>query len=199
MKGLKIVVSFVVGAACGVAGSWFSAKKHYEKKKNKELADQRKAFHSIMKRQRAGSEKKQTEESTQPIVDQKDIPTKAVIKEEPSYKDYVDLISETGYDGASKEEPYEIEYKTFDETSHKQVYLMWFAEDKVLCNANTGKVYTELHDLLGTDGMELLAEIDADDNQDKFYIRNTVLGLDICVQLEFLQHYEEIFDDGSEE
>lgn len=197
MKGLKIVISFVAGVACGAAGAWFGLKKHYEKKTEKEVAEARKAFHSIMKRQRANAEKEKVAEEPAPV--QKDIPTKVVVKDEPSYKDYVDLISETGYDGTSKEPPYEIDYEAFGDVSYKQVYLMWFAEDKVLCNAITGKVYTEIEDLLGSDGMELLIEIDAEDNQDKFYIRNLGMGIDFCVQLEFLQHYEEIFGDGSEE
>lgn len=207
MKGLKCVALFITGVATGAAGMWFGVKKHYEKKAEKEVADARKAFHSLMKRKRANqdSSKEEEAESSDSASDSSSDVVKG-IKEElvqrmEDEKSYLDILEDLGYDPASNADlplPYEIEAIEFDRTRYRQVYLFWFSNDRCLCNANTGRVYPEVEDLIGNVGMERVIESCSEDNEDKFYIRNDAFGIDFCVQLEHTEDYYDIFGDGSE-
>ena len=198
MKGLKTVGTFIFGAACGAAGVFFGLKQHYKEQAEKEVAEARKAFHSIMKRRRANQKTEETDIPNPPEETHEQEESKQTVNR--SQKSYSDLIRENGYSEADGSEPYQVEYSKFQKSPpYQQVYLFWFAEDRCLCNANTGRGYAEIEELLGSEGMELLLEASPENEDDKFYICNEKLNVVFCVQLEFLQHYEDIFGDGPEE
>lgn len=204
MKALKYIGVFMIGAVSGAAGMWFGLKKHYEKKADREVAEARRAFHSLMKRRRANndiSEEKEgsSDSSSNSENDIIQASKEELLQREKGKKSYADILKRNGYEpNENVTPPYEIEKIEFDKTIYNQVYLMWFVEEGCMCNANTGTVYLELEDLLGSEGMERLKEASEDDEQDQFYIRNNALGIDFCVQLEFQQGYHDIFGDGSE-
>lgn len=205
MKGLKYLGIFMFGAVSGAAGMWFGLKKHYEKKAEREVAEARKAFHSLMKCRRVNNdiseEKAESDDSaSNSNPDIVHVSKEELYQREKEKKSYFDILEQNEYEVSDDSMPtFEIEKVEFDRTRNNQVYLMWFVEERCMCNANTGRIYVELEDLLGEDGLERLKEASEDDENDKFYIRNDALGVDFCVQLEFQQDYHDIYGDGPEE
>lgn len=205
MKGLKIVGTFLIGAASGAAAMWFGVKEYYKKRADQEVAEARKAFHSLMRRRRANKDISEEEKKDEPSEKPEETAAKKETVLTRDVKSYIDILEENEYrtgmtqDYDESKQPYEIDMIEFDKTKYQKIYLMWFSQDKCLCNANSGQVYLEIEDLIGNEGKERIIESYETDEEDKFYVRNDRFQIDFCVQLEHYDTYYGIFGDGSEE
>lgn len=190
MKGLKIIASFVVGAACGAGGMWLGMRKHFDTKAEQKISEARHVFHKMLKQARENPETKSAdpEEFLKETSDQK---TK--VEDEPKEKTYKILEDRLGIKvpkgTVDTENIHEIPDRDFGNIEYPGQKLIWFSNDNQLVDPLTGKIFDEIEDLCGDEGTELLCSTDIDD----FFIRNHELGLDIHVVMNFEDHYYEIY------
>lgn len=112
-------------------------------------------------------------------------------------RSYNKLLLELGYDTRKEisdfeaDSPFQITERECGQIDFERVVLTWLSQDDLLCDIRDGEVYTELDELIGDAGCDILS--DPENCPSQVYIRNPALRLDIIVIVNNKESYVERF------
>lgn len=168
-NGLKIGLSFTLGAVAGVAASWFILKKRYEQIADDEIASFKEEYKErVEKRKEATERLDRMADALKEAADKAESSAKVdeIIKKE-GYAD----INEEGESG-NRKKPYVIRPDELGDEQYDICVLTYYA-DGVLTN-DYDDVIEDVEGTVGKDSLESFGEYE----DDAVYVRNDELEID---------------------
>lgn len=203
---MKNLLIFLLGAACGAAGSYIVCKQHFDGELEAELDELREYREERSKRPKKGS-KRVTEASEEP--DDENIEDEEAESHEEAALKYSNVLKETGY-SSKKPDPSEIVKKKHKYKKDPKIFLMspsaYAASDKETKSVflfNDGIVTDEDYEVIDN-GYALLGGNDVikeaeDTGEETVYIRNLNEDIDYEVTFDERTYSEFSPDEGPED
>lgn len=173
-NSFKMTLSFMAGAAVGVAASWFILKKKFDEIVNEEIDSFKAEYKQRME------EKKAATENLEQIADDLKAFTEKVQDEE---EEAIDIINNEGYSNVEKEgepdespkvrkKPYVIKPDELGDEQYEICVLTYYA-DGILTN-DWDEVIEDIEGTVGKESLKTFGQYEAD----AIYVRNDELELD---------------------
>jgi hypothetical protein len=172
-NNLKVTLSFVAGAAAGVAASWFILKKRYEQITNDEIATFKEEYRGRMEEKKAATEnlEKITDKFKEETERLKDIDSVEKIISEEGYSNNEEK-GETDGSSETRKKPYVIKPDELGDEQYEICVLTYYA-DKVLTN-DWDEVIEDVEGTVGKENLKTFGQYE----EDAIYVRNDELELD---------------------
>ena len=153
MKKGTAVLLFVIGAAIGAGVTWKLARTKYKAIADEEIASVKKAYHTT---------------------NEVNIPTPVSSEEvAKATKDYINIVTESGYSGENYPAPYVISPDEFAEDYEFDTVDITYFADGVLCDENNVPL-EDIENTIGNDAVRHFGEYE----NDAVYVRNERLKCD---------------------
>lgn len=172
-NNLKVTLSFIAGAAAGVAASWFILKKRYEQITNDEIASFKEEYRGRMEEKKAATEnlEKITDKFKEETERLKDIDSVEKIISEEGYSNNEEK-GETDGSSETRKKPYVIKPDELGDEQYEICVLTYYA-DKVLAN-DWDEVIEDVEGTVGKENLKTFGQYE----EDAIYVRNDELELD---------------------
>lgn len=187
-NNVKVALSFVAGAAVGVAASWFILKERFDQITNDEIASFKEQYRERMEEKKAATEN----------LEKTNDALKEILENAQDVEAVEDIIAKEGYVIADEEDtPKETRKKPYaikpDELGDEQydVCVLTYYADGVLTNDWDEPI----EDIEGTVGKHNLSKFKASD-MDDMYVRNDELELDYEINKDTRRFVDIGPDDG---
>lgn len=187
-NGLKIGLSFTLGAVAGVAASWFILKKRYEQIADDEIASFKEEYKErVEKRKEAAERLDRMADALKDAAER--VESKAKVDEIIKKEGYAD-INEEGESG-NRKKPYVIRPDELGDEQYSICVLTYYA-DGVLTN-DYHEVIDDVEGTVGKDSLETFGEFE----EDAVYVRNDELEIDYEINRN-LRRFVDIGPDDNE-